>query len=232
MFDFIKRYWKYFGLLMCVIIMFLFTYTKTTTNVSAKVDEKMSITKKQTKEEKLDKDNVQTVFVDVKGSVNKPGVYELESDKRVIDAINKAGGLTKNADTINLNLSKKISDEMIIIVYSKVEISTYYKNNNSRNAQCASLECSCPDDYNEACISDNGNKKTSKKTETKTTGKVSINNATKEELTTLSGIGESKAEKIINYRNENGKFTNLEDIKKVPGIGDSIYEKIKDSITL
>ncbi len=233
MINYFKKYWKALTLFICVSLIILLSYALPTTKVSTKVDEKMSITKKKVKEKESDNKDVKTVFVDVKGSVNNPGVYELESDKRVIDAINKAGGLSKNADTINLNLSKKINDEMIIIVYSKVELSTYYKNNGNRNATCASLECTCPDDFNSACISNKlSTNNTTNKSSSKTSGKVSINSATKEELTTLSGIGDSKAEKIISYRNENGNFTNLEDIKKVPGIGDSIYEKIKDKITL
>ena len=93
----------------------------------------------------------------------------------------------------------------------------------------------CMYDYNDACISKESSNKSNSKTDntTKSTNsKVSINTASKEELMSLSGIGESKAEKIITYRNDNGKFNSIEDLKKVSGIGDSIFEKIKDKIIL
>ena len=237
MLNIIKRFWKYFTLIISIAVVFILIgfNTSNSTNITSRVDDKMSIKKQEINKTESEKNEVKkTVFVDVKGSVNNPGVYELESDKRVINAIDKAGGLTNNADTINLNLSKKLEDEMIIIVYSKVEISNYYKNNGNKNATCASLECVCPDNFNNACISEgtSKNKETKNEANNKLNGKVSINNASKEELMTLSGIGESKAEKIISYRNENGGFSSVEDIKKVSGIGDSVYEKIKDNITL
>lgn len=232
MYNIIKKYLKYFMIVISVILIFVFSYVNSNTSINTNVDKKMSSIKKNTKTEEKE-DNISTVFVDVKGSVNSPGVYELEADKRVIDAINKAGGVTNNADTINLNLSKKLSDEMIIIVYSKTEISNYYKNNNNKNAKCASLECVCPDEFNQACLDENKKEsKALKENSNSVSDKISINNASKEELMTLSGIGESKAEKIISYREKNGKFNSLEDIKNVSGIGDSVYEKIKEHISL
>lgn len=153
----------------------------------------------------------------------------------MIDAINLAGGLAENADTININLSKKLTDEMYIVIYTKEEIYNYKKNNEeSKEVKCASFECICPDVNNNACITNNSNneQKEDKNENQAINGKVSINTATKEELMTLTGIGEAKADAIISYRNENGLFENIEDIKNVSGIGDSIFEKIKDNITL
>ena len=225
---FIKKNYVYIIALSVGIISFIimFIYSYNEDKVVTKNDLKKSITKKIVSE-KEDRNN--TYFVDVKGAVNTPGVYEIEEGKRIIDAINLAGGLSSNANTINLNLSKKVTDEMYIIVYTKNEIYNYKKNNDSNNITCASNECICPDSNNDACI----NKTTSKSINGDTvTGKVSINSATKEQLMTLSGVGESKASAIISYREENGGFKELEDIKKVSGIGDALYEKIKDNITL
>lgn len=231
MIKILKYYWRYLFIFISVVFIFIATYFMFKDNTyNLEVENKLA----SNKEEKKNTSS-KTIYVDVKGAVKNPGVYELSSTNRVIDAINLAGGLSDLADTINLNLSKKLSDEMIIIVYTKTELSTYYKKNNNRNAVCASLECVCIDDYNDACISKESTNKSNSKTDNttkNTNSKVSINTATKEELMSLSGIGESKAEKIITYRNDNGKFNSIEDLKKVSGIGDSIFEKIKDKIIL
>ncbi len=161
--------------------------------------------------------------VDIKGEVLTPGIYSLDSNKRVIDVIDMAGGLTENADTSVINLSKKIKDEMVIIIYSKSEVKEFEKTKEKETQ--VQEKCIQKDENslkNDACIS----------TDSKTTsGKVSINTGTKEELMTLSGIGESKAQDIIKYREENGSFKTIEDIKNVSGIGDSLFAKIKENIT-
>ena len=209
MIKILKYYWRYLFIFISVVFIFIGTYFMFKDNTyNLEVENKLA----SNKEEKKNTSS-KTIYVDVKGAVKNPGVYELSNTSRVIDAINLAGGLSDLADTINLNLSKKLSDEMIIIVYTKTELSTYYKKNNNRNAVCASLECVCIDDYNDACISKESSNKSNGKTYNTT-------------------IGESKAEKIITYRNDNGKFNSIEDLKKVSGIGDSIFEKIKDKIIL
>lgn len=224
----IKKYWKYIFIFTCVTMTFIGTYFYHENNkISTNSVKKLAVTKKE--KEKISN----TVFVDVKGAVNAPGVYELDEGRRVIDAINLAGGLSDNANTINLNLSKKLTDEMYIVVYTKNEIAEYKKSNDNSKITCASNECVCPDAKNDACI-----KKDKKAPNLKTDDnvkldtKVSINNATKEELMTLSKIGDAKAAAIISYRQEHGNFNTLEDIKNVSGIGDSIYEAIKENITL
>ena len=203
----------------------MYFYSYKSNNIVTKSEVKKSVTKKEVSKKEVKN---KTVFVDVKGAVNKPGVYEIEEEKRIIDAINLAGGLSKDANTINLNLSKKVSDEMYIIVYTKNEIYNYKKNNsNSSNINCASNECVCPDSNNDACI----NKEVSKNNSL-VSGKISINTASKEELMSLSGVGEAKALAIISYRETNGNFKSIEDIKNVSGIGDALFEKIKDNITI
>lgn len=227
---YIRKYYKKFLIVMGIMMFFLMGYFCYDDNneVITQNETKLTKEKKEVGESK-DINEYKTLFVDVKGSVNMPGVYEIDEGKRIIDAINLAGGLTENADTINLNLSEKLTDEMYIIVYSKEEIYNYKKNIEKSNEEikCASVECICPDVKNDACINKEDNN-----TEKVSNDKVSINNASKEELTNLPGIGESKAEAIISYRNENGNFQNIEDIKNVTGIGDALFEKIKEKIIL
>ncbi len=161
--------------------------------------------------------------VDIKGEVLNPGIYTLESSARVVDVIEKAGGLTTNANTTVINLSKKISDEMVIIIYSNAQVKDFEKTKElEKTVQEQCIKPSENSVKNDACI-------TSDKPQQ---GKISINAATLEELETLPGIGESKAQDIINYRTTNGKFATIEDIKKVTGIGENLYAKIKDYITL
>lgn len=224
MIYYLKKYWKY--LLTLILVLFLFAiigyFKEKNDEISTKSIKKLSNVSKKTS-------NLKTLFVDVKGAVNAPGVYELEDGKRVIDAINLAGGFSDKADTINVNLSKRLTDEMFIVIYTKQEIYNYKKSNETSNINCASFECVCPDVKNDACIEKNLKAENNKK---EANNKVSINNATKEDLMSLTGIGKSKANAIINYRNENGLFKQIEDIKNVSGIGDSVFEKIKNNITL
>ena len=194
-------------MLTLILVLFLFAiigyFKEKNDEISTKSIKKLSNVSKKTS-------NLKTLFVDVKGAVNAPGVYELEDGKRVIDAINLAGGFSDKADTINVNLSKRLTDEMFIVIYTKQEIYNYKKSNETSNINCASFECVCPDVKNDACIEKNLKAENNKK---EANNKVSINNATKEDLMSLTGIGESKANAIINYRNENGLFKQIEDIK-------------------
>ena len=174
--------------------------------------------------EKNNDDN--TIYVDIKGAVNNPGVYEMKPGSRVIDVIIKAGDLKEDADTSIINLSKLVTDEMYIIVYTKEEIFAYKDRIIPSKKIVKEIEekIICPDTDNDACITSNDS------ATSLNNGLVNINNASLEELQTLPGIGEGKAKKIIEYR-ENNSFKSIEDIKNVSGIGDSLYEKIKDHIT-
>lgn len=158
----------------------------------------------------------ETIRVDVKGMVKKAGVYELAKDSIVNDAIKKAGGLTSKADTTNVNLSKSLTNEMVIYIPKKEEVTKSVVND------------ALVDKSNSVGFIDN---ESSNET-TNTTTKVNINTATLKELITLNGIGESKAQAILEYRTKNGNFKTLEDLKKVSGIGEAAYEKIKDNICI
>lgn len=161
--------------------------------------------------------------VDIKGAVKKPGVYKVVKGSIVNDVISLAGGLKSTANTKYINLSYEVNNHDVINIYTNTEV----KNSNIK------MECSCPTVDISSCdnssiITNNG---TSSNNGSSVSGKVNINTASKEELMNISGIGESKALAIIEYRN-NTKFNTIEDIKNVSGIGDSLYNTIKDSITV
>lgn len=199
-----------------------------------------------------DKDETVEYSVEIKGEVVKPGVYTLNSDKRVIDVVNMAKGFTKSADSSVINLSKKLKDEMVIIVYSKKEVAQFVK---TKEQEEEKLKI-CKQEYeveNNACLEHkdiNSNESTTSVNNENisnansgtnnngtdsfdsTINKVSINSATLEELMSLSGIGEAKAQAIIDYRLKVSKFNKIEDIMNVSGIGEALFEKIKDNITV
>lgn len=186
------------------------------------------------KEKKNDSSIDQYYKVDIKGQVANPGLYSLKKSSRVFDVINLSGGLLDNADTSVINLSKKIQDEMVIIIYSKDEVNNFTLT--MEKMEKKSEGCVNPNGdngiKNDACI-DSGDLNLDDKSVGDASGsKVNINSATLDQFMTLNGIGESKALKIIKYREEHGDFKSIEDIKNVDGIGDSLYDKIKENLTL
>lgn len=188
------------------------------------------------------KEEIKTIKIEVKGAVNYPGVYEIEENSRVIDAINLAGGTLENANTSIINLSKKLEDEMVIIIYTNEDIQNYKNDNKKIEYIYLDKKCECPDTVNKACINNNNvyateetNDETTNESNQNTTEQnklININTASSAELITLTGIGESKAQKIIEYRTKNGNFKNIDELQNVDGIGTSIIEKIKDQITI
>ncbi len=153
----------------------------------------------------------ENIIVHVSGAINKEGIVELKNNSRIIDAIDKAGGLKDEADITNINLAYIIEDGMKIHIPSKEEKeSTIIVESN--------IDSGTVEQSNE--IKSNNNKK------------ININTATKTDLETLPGIGESTALKIIEYRKEKGKFKLIEDIKQVNGIGENKFNKIKELITV
>ena len=161
------------------------------------------------------------IYVDVKGSVKSPGVYKIKNHSRVIDAIEASGGITKEANTRFVNLSKLLNDGDVVVVYSNKEIEDAKKD----NTIYIETPCVCEEVKNDACYKDVTD-------EVKTNNKVNINTASMEELKTLNGIGDAKAKAIVEYRTVKGKFKSIEGLKEVNGISESIFEKIKDNITI
>lgn len=233
---YLEKYKLYIAIFITIIfllfILFFLLFNK------EEVVEAEEIVIEEKKEEKIE---IEKIRVDVKGYVEKEGVYEFDNNSRVIDAINKAGGLKKNANTDYINLSKKLVDEMVIIIYSNDEVSKFKEED--KEIIYIEYKCECPDNINDSCITENDTVNTNgikeeTKAETEENEKnenddlISINTGSKEELMSLNGIGESKANSIIKYREENGEFKNLEDIMNVSGIGEAAYSKIKDHIKL
>lgn len=181
--------------------------------------------KKKKDEETIEK--VEEYMVDIKGEVNNPGIYKLKKGSRVIDVVGEAGGLTESADTSVINLSKKITDEMVIIIYSRQEVENWVAT--KQQEEYLQKKCLLEEEgqvENDACIEEK-----TEPEEKQPSTMVNINTATKEELMTLPGIGETKAEAIISYR-EKTPFKKIEDLKNVSGIGDSTFEEIKSNITV
>ena len=158
---------------------------------------------------KKDEEEEEIMAVHVTGEVKNPGVVKVKEGSRIEDVIEAAGGLTENADTTNINLAYMIEDGMKIRIPSS--------NEEDIEANYISV------DSGKGVIISEENNNTSNLI-------VNINTADETELEQLPGIGPSIASKIIEYRNQNGKFKNIEDIKNVTGIGESKYEKIKDFI--
>ena len=139
------------------------------------------------------------IFVDIKGAVKNPGVYQMKVGDRVKDALDAAGGLTDEADSQKVNLAKRLEDQMVIVVPKVGE-----------EAEEISAGVTSKEEAKE--------------------GKVNINTATVEELKTLKGVGEKKAEAIIEYRKKNGSFKTKEDLMKVRGIGKKLFESFEERI--
>ena len=171
------------------------------TNLQAEVAavSKDSSTEKEEKDESLEQD---LITVDVKGAVKSPGIYDLPVGSRVNDAVQKAGGLTEQADSKSLNLAQKVSDEALVYVPTKGE--------ESANQQAGSGTASS----------------TSKEK------KVNLNKASLEELKQVKGLGGKRAQDIIDHREANGKFKSVDELKKVSGIGAKTIEKLKDYVTV
>lgn len=168
-------------------------------------------------------------FVDIKGAVVMPGVYEVKKDSRIQDVIKKAGGLKENANLEYINLGKKVKDEMVIIIYTNEEIRTFVEGN--KTIKYIDKTCICPKVQNDGCIEKEKTITNQKEETKKEPGIINLNTATKEELETLPSIGAAKAENIIEYR-EKTPFSKIEDIQNIKGIGKAIFEKIKNRITV
>lgn len=219
---YLKKY-RYIILSGLLIIVFLF-FNKNSDEIELTSDLSLEIKEEVTEE--IPKE--EKIKVDIKGAVKNPGVYEINSNGRVADAIAISGGLTNDADTSIINLSKNLTDEMVIIIYTKEEVAEMLKG--STSIKYIEKECICPKIENDACIDNVIDNKPD--TNTSNEQKVSLNSATIDELMQLPGIGEVKAKAIIAYREENGGFKSIEELLEVNGIGESTFNKIKDQLSL
>ena len=168
----------------------------------AAVSKDSSSEKEIKKEEKEESPEQELITVDVKGAVKSPGIYDLPVGSRVHDAVQKAGGLTDEADSKSLNLAQKVSDEALVYVPTKGE-------------EAASQQ-----------VASGTTASTSKDK------KVNLNKASLEELKQVKGLGGKRAQDIIDHREANGKFKSVDELKKVSGIGAKTIEKLKDYVTV
>lgn len=158
----------------------------------------------------------ETIVIHITGEVKKEGVIYLEKGARIVDAIKEAGGETKNADLSQVNLAYELQDGQKIYIPNKNEkISQYIIGINGKT------------------IDSNGTNTGNESTNSNKEGaKVNINTATQNELDGLPGIGPALAQRIIDFREENGNFKSIEDIQNVKGIGNSKFDEIKDKIVV
>lgn len=165
------------------------------------------------------------IIVHISGAVNKEGIVELKENSRIADAIEEAEGLKEEACIDEINLAYILEDGMKIHIPTKEEINSK-KELESQEYITKSSGINIEDDSK----SNNNSSQSSSRTTLAQNSKININTATQTELETLPGIGPSTSIKIINYREQEGKFKSVEDIKNVSGIGDSKFNKIKDLI--
>lgn len=158
--------------------------------------------KKEEKEEKEEQVEQDLITVDVKGAVKSPGIYDLPVGSRVNDAVQKAGGLTEQADSKSINLAQKVSDEALVYVPTKGEEVANQQTNSGAPSSTSKDK------------------------------KVNLNKASLEELKQVKGLGGKRAQDIIDHRESNGKFKSVDELKKVSGIGAKTIEKLKDYVTV
>ena len=178
----------------------------------------------ENKEQKDDNSKEQIVnggviFVHIDGYINNPGVYEIKENERIKTWIDKAGGCKEGYSIKNINLAAKLSDGDKIYIPSISEEKVSENNNNNININSSGKGQNVKNDRNNVSVMKNNSK-------------ININTANISELKQITGIGESTANKIIDYRENVGKFKKIEDIKEVKGIGDAKYESLKNKITI
>lgn len=220
-------------LILSIVTMFViaglsFVYISNT-NKELKKSEVYDLEVEEKKTNNLEiEEAIKYITVDIKGEVKSPGVYKIEEGKRVVDAINASGGLTKKAVTKYINLSKVLKDEDVIIINN---ISELEKIEDKKNIEEIKINNKSNISVKESDVITNDKSDIVKESDSNKNTIVNINTCTLEELLSINGIGESKAKSIIEYRENVGLFTSKEDIMKVSGIGNSLYDKIKDYIT-
>lgn len=201
----LKKYSLYIaaGLIVVIIFSFFFFTGKgegsREPSVLKEKDIQVTLEDKQEKTEK----EPSTIFVEIKGAVRKPGVYTFQSDARVEEAIQRAGGFTSKADSIEINQAAKLEDSMMIYVRKQGEA--------ERETQTASADASTGVEKSEG---------------------VNVNQANAAELQTINGIGPAKAEAIISYREEHGEFQQIEDLRNISGFGEKTIERLKSQLTV
>lgn len=190
--------------LICLGLYSLFYYINTGKEELIKNDETEIYEEIETIDTSAEENKKNQIVVEIKGAIKNPNVYWIDEDSIVEDLINKAGGLNEDANINSINRAEKLKNHQLIVIPDN-------NNNNNEN-----------DNVNVNILGSNNNKLSS--------NLIDINTADEKELDSLPGVGPSKAKDIISYREKNGGFKSIEDIKNVKGIGESSFEKIKDKI--
>lgn len=202
-----KRKFKIVGIAVLLIslgIYLFYSYIKTGKEELIKNDNEEIYEEIKSSDTSVETQNKNQIVVEIKGAINNPNVYWLEEESIVEDLINKAGGLTGSADTTGVNRAEKLKNHQLVVIPDKNNIENSNENVNILRTEKDNLSSKL----------------------------ININTADEKELDSLPGVGPAKAEDIISYREENGGFQSIEDIKNVKGIGESSFEKLKDKITV
>lgn len=207
--NYLRKYWLWIaGGILFIIISLGVQYHKVTQSQLYFIEE--------TSEEYLTSVDIpqseeSIIYIDIKGAVNRPGLYQLSEGSRMVDAIEAAGGLTTEADDRTINLAEKLLDQQKIIVYTESEIAEQLMQEDRDNLLDRDYHLSSPSVASQ---------------------KININIATVEELQTLPNIGPKKAQAIIEYRQTNGSFQTIDQIKEIKGIGEKTYEELANLISV
>ena len=157
--------------------------------------------------------NPTTLLVYVHGAVENPGVYSLEPGDRLVDALDAAGGATGDADLTSVNLAQRVEDE-----------GSYYVPTAGETDRVPTSSSKTPETT--------GGGESDPSTNSGGGGRIDLNTASVQELATLPGIGQVRAQAIVDYRSANGPFASVSEVTKVPGIADGIYQRLKDHATV
>lgn len=207
--NYLRKYWLWIaGGILFIIISLGVQYHKVTQSQLYFIEE--------TSEEYLTSVDIPQseeliIYIDIKGAVNRPGLYQLSEGSRMVDAIEAAGGLTTEADDRTINLAEKLLDQQKIIVYTESEMAEKLMQEDRDNLLERDVYPSNPSDA---------------------TQKININIATIDELQALPNIGPKKAQAIIEYRQTNGSFQTIDQIKEIKGIGEKTYEELAHLISV
>ncbi|WP_235867528.1 helix-hairpin-helix domain-containing protein [Ureibacillus chungkukjangi] len=213
----LKKYGKMvlFPGIVCLILLYVFLQqdtsseeeTFTITTIPQEQNEEV-VENEATTNATIEQPKIEEIMVDVKGAVKSPGVYILTADDRIIDAIDRAGGYTEEAQSTEVNHAQKLQDEMLIYIPKIGE------------------EIDQENSIGQVVVSSTAASSSSQGT------KIDLNSADEAALTTLPGIGPSKAQAILAFREENGSFKTIDDLKNVTGIGEKTFEKLKEFIVV
>lgn len=208
-----EKLWISIGLIVMILFLGIYIHRRQIISDQNEVQAILSLEGDVTQTTIVEESSALEIIVDIKGAVQNPGVYQMTSDDRVIDLIEEAGGVLEDADTHSINLAQLLSDQMSVTILTKDQWEV------SSQTAIGGIESKVFS--SETFMTSNLHQP-----------KLDINQATQADFESLPGIGPSKAAAIISYREENGPFQTVEEIKNVSGIGEKTFEKLQDKIQI